>query len=440
MSTDQADQRQSLPGLVAETRVAAKLLARLEATARNNALEAIAQAIETHVEEILAANAVDVTEAIAQALPTALVRRLKLDRHKVRDMAAGVRDVARLIDPIGVRHVRRRLAEDLVLERVTCPLGVLGVIFESRPDAVPQIVSLAVKSGNGVLLKGGTEALHSCTVLVEVIQSALMATVVPPAMVQLLTTRAEITELLGMEGNIDLIIPRGSNQFVRFIQERTRIPVLGHADGLCHLYVDRELPGEADLDMAVAIAVDSKTQYPAACNAIETLLVHRDIAPDFLPRVAAALTEQSVALRGCDRTRELVPSVVAATEADWATEYCDLVLAIRVVADLEAAITHINTYGSRHTEVIVTRDAQAAVQFRQDVNAAGVYTNCSSRFADGYRYGFGAEVGISTQVMPPRGPVGVEGLVTYKYHLVGNGAIIASFTGAAAQQFLHQDF
>jgi glutamate-5-semialdehyde dehydrogenase len=433
-------ERHPLPQLVGETRVAAQMLARLPARDRNAALVAIAQTLEARTEEILAANALDVAAAGHLGVPPALVRRLKLDRSKVREMAAGVRDVARLADPIGARQLRRRLAEDLVLERITCPLGVLGVIFESRPDAVPQIVSLALKSGNGVLLKGGTEALHSCTALVAMIQSALAATPVPPAMVQLLTTRAEITELLAMDRDIDLIIPRGSNQFVRFIQERTRIPVLGHADGLCHLYVDRGLDGERDLAMAVAIAVDSKTQYPAACNAIETLLVHRAIAPVFLPRVAAALTAQSVTLRGCDQTRAYLPDLAEVTEADWATEYCDLILAIRVVPDLESAIAHINTYGSKHTEVIVTQDPQAAAQFRQDVNAAGVYTNCSSRFADGYRYGFGAEVGISTQVMPPRGPVGVEGLVTYKYHLVGNGAIVASFTGAGAQQFLHEDF
>jgi glutamate-5-semialdehyde dehydrogenase len=284
------------------------------------------------------------------------------------------------------------------------------------------------------MLKGGKEAIRSCEALVQAIRQGLAQSEIDPAVVQLLTTRAETLELLKLEQFMDLIIPRGSNAFVRFVQENTRIPVLGHAEGICHLYVD----AAADLETAVAIAVDAKVQYAAACNAIETLLVHRAIAPKFLPLVATALQAQQVKLRGDESTREFL-EIAAATEADWSTEYSDLILAMRVVDSVDAAIAHINTYGSRHTEAIVTEDAQTAEKFFAQVDAAGVFQNCSTRFADGFRYGFGAEVGISTQKMPPRGPVGLEGLVTYKYQLVGNGHIAATYTGAEARSFSHQD-
>ena len=319
-----------------------------------------------------------------------------------------------------------------LLKRVTCPLGVLGVIFEARPEALIQIVSLAVKSGNGVILKGGKEATRSCQTLTAAIARALATTQVSPDAVQLLATREEIRALLELDDCVDLIIPRGSNAFVRYVQDHTRIPVLGHADGICHLYIDRA----ADLEKAIAITVDAKTQYPAACNAIETLLVHQDIAPSFLPAVAAALN--NVELRGDARTREILP-VTPATEADWSTEYSDLILAITVVDSLEAAITHINTYGSKHTDAIITEDPEVAQTFLQQVDAAGVFHNCSTRFADGFRYGFGAEVGISTQKLPPRGPVGLEGLVTYKYQLVGSGHIVATYSGVNAKSFSHRD-
>ncbi|MEN9220723.1 MAG: glutamate-5-semialdehyde dehydrogenase, partial [Thermostichales cyanobacterium GMQP_bins_62] len=357
---------------------------------------------------------------------------LKLDAKKLAGMIAGVRDVVRLPDLVGSDQWVRLLDDGLVLRRRWCPLGVLGVIFESRPDAVTQIVSLALKTANGVLLKGGAEAIHSCTALVAVIHQALHSVGWDPQLVQLLTTREEIRELLGLEGWIDLIIPRGSNAFVRYVQENTRIPVLGHADGICHLFID----ASADAEMAVKLTVDSKVQYPAACNAIETLLVHQDCAQRILPLVAAALREQGVQLRGCERSRAIVP-MDAATEADWDTEYLDLILSIKIVDSLAAAIEHINTHGSRHTEAIVTEDRAAAERFCQEVDAAGVYHNASTRFADGFRYGFGAEVGISTQKLPPRGPVGIEGLVTYKYLLSGEGHIVADY--AAGRPFKHQD-
>ena len=424
----------SLVELAQQTRASARTLATLPTAVKNQALEAIAQALATAAPEILAANQADCAAAAADGLASALQARLKLDETKLHGAIAGVCDVAKLSDPVGTVQLKRELDTGLVLQRLSCPLGVLGVIFEARPDAVVQISSLAVKSGNGVILKGGKEAIRSCEALVKAIRQGLMDAGLDPNVVQLLTTREATLELLKLDQYVDLIIPRGSNSFVQFVQDHTRIPVLGHADGICHLYVDRA----AHVDQAVAIAVDSKTQYPAACNAIETLLVHQDIAADFLLQAVPALQAKQVELRGDARTLEIV-NIAPATEVDWETEYSDLILAIKIVDSLEAAIAHITTYGSRHTEAIVTEDAAIAQQFMAQVDAAGVYHNCSTRFADGFRYGFGAEVGISTQKMPPRGPVGLEGLVTYKYQLVGNGHIVATYAGANAQPFTHRD-
>jgi len=424
----------SLVALAQKTRNAARQLGTQTADVKNRAIAAIADALETNATEILAANAADCAAATAEQIAPALYARLKLDEAKLKAAIAGVRDVGRLADPIGVIQINRELDEGLVLKRVTCPLGVLGVIFEARPDAVMQISSLAIKSGNGVILKGGKEAIRSCEALVKAIHQGLAQTEIDPSVVQLLTTREETLELLKLDQFVDLIIPRGSNSFVRFVQDNTRIPVLGHAEGICHLYVDRT----ANIEKAIKISVDSKTQYPAACNAIETLLVHQAIASEFLLEAASALQAKNVDLRGDERTREIL-NITAATEADWITEYSDLTLAIRVVDSLEAAIEHINTYGSRHTDAIVTEDLTSAQTFLAQVDAAGVYHNCSTRFADGFRYGFGAEVGISTQKMPPRGPVGLEGLVTYKYQLVGNGHIAATYSGTNAKPFTHQD-
>jgi glutamate-5-semialdehyde dehydrogenase len=416
------------------TRLAAQGLAVQTAAARNQALEAIAQALEFASADIVAANAKDCELAQASGLANALYARLKLDEGKLAAAIAGVRSVATLIDPVGEVQIHRELDKGLVLKRVSCPLGVLGIIFEARPDAVMQISSLAIKSGNGVLLKGGQEALNTCQALVKAIQSGLAQTSIEPAVVALLTSREETMALLKLDRYVDLIIPRGSNSFVQFVQDNTRIPVLGHAEGICHLYIDRA----ADLSKTIPIAVDSKTQYPAACNAIETLLLHQAIAPTFLPEVTQALLAKGVALRGDAATQALV-NVETATEEDWATEYSDLILSIRVVESLEGAIAHINTYGSGHTEAIVTEDAQAARTFMNGVDAAGVFQNCSTRFADGFRYGFGAEVGISTQQMPPRGPVGLEGLVTYKYQLQGDGHIVEAYAGKDARTFTHRE-
>ena len=416
------------------TRLAAQGLAVQTAAVKNQALEAIAQALEAASADIVAANAKDCELAQASGLASALYARLKLDEGKLAAAIAGVRSVATLTDPVGEVQIHRELDKGLILKRVSCPLGVLGIIFEARPDAVMQISSLAIKSGNGVLLKGGQEALNTCQALVKAIQSGLAQTPIDPAVVALLTSREETMELLKLDRYVDLIIPRGSNSFVQFVQDNTRIPVLGHAEGICHLYIDRA----ADLSKTIPIVVDSKTQYPAACNAIETLLVHQSIAPTFLPEVTQALLAKGVALRGDAATQSIV-DIEAATEEDWATEYSDLILSIRVVESLEGAIAHINTYGSGHTEAIVTEAAEAAQLFMNSVDAAGVFQNCSTRFADGFRYGLGAEVGISTQQMPPRGPVGLEGLVTYKYQLQGDGHIVETYAGKDAHAFTHRE-
>lgn len=425
---------QSLTLLAQQTRKAARHLAVLPLASRNQAIEAIAQVLVAATPEILAANLADCELAQQEGLSRALYGRLKLDVDKLNGAIAGVRDVGRLPDPIGMVQIHRELDVDLVMQRVACPLGVLGVIFEARPDAIMQIATLAIKSGNGVILKGGKEAVRSCEALVQAIHQGLAQVGLDPAVVRLLTTREETLELLRLDAYVDLIIPRGSNSFVRFVQENTRIPVLGHADGICHLYVDQA----ADIAKAVAVTVDAKTQYPSACNSIETLLVHQAIAAEFLPKVAEALQARDVELRGDQRTCQII-NTVAATEADWSTEYSDLILSIKIVDSLSEAIAHINTYGSRHTEAIITEDAQAAAEFTAQVDAAGVFQNCSTRFADGFRYGFGAEVGISTQKLPPRGPVGLEGLVTYKYQMIGNGHIAATYTGTDARPFTHQD-
>jgi glutamate-5-semialdehyde dehydrogenase len=423
-----------------KTRLAAQHLASLSADAKNAAIEAIARSLEIHADEIVTANAADCQAAQGKIVP-ALYARLKLDATKLTGAILGVRDVGKLADPVGQVQIQRELDQGLILHRITCPVGVLGVIFEARPDAVIQIASLAIKSGNGVILKGGSEAIESCTVLVKAIKAGLAKSAVDPNVVQLLTTRSETTELLKLDRYVDLIIPRGSNEFVKYVQDNTRIPVLGHADGICHLYVD----SEANINKAISITIDSKTHYPAACNAIETLLIHQSIAAKFLPLIIDKLQAHQVEVR-LDEVgyqiidKEAQANISLATADDWTTEYSDLIIAIKIVPDFQSAISHINDYGSRHTECIVTENIAAAKVFMDRVDAAGVFHNCSTRFADGFRYGFGAEVGISTQKMPPRGPVGLEGLITYKYNLAGDGHIVATYTGDRAKPFTHRDF
>jgi glutamate-5-semialdehyde dehydrogenase len=420
--------------LAAKTRVAAQKLGILSTAEKNQAIEAIAQALEAAASEIIAANEADCRAAEAEGIAKPLYNRLKFDTSKLKSTIAGLRDVAKLSDPVGVVQIHRELDQGLILKRITCPLGVLGVIFEARPEAVIQISALAIKSGNGVILKGGKEAINSCQVLVKAIRQGLSQTAIDPDAVQLLTTREEILELLQLDDYVDLIIPRGSNSFVKFVQDNTRIPVLGHAEGICHIYIDKL----ADIKKAIAITIDAKTQYPAACNAVETLLVHQDIAPGFLLEAVTALQAKNVELRGDDQTLKIV-NIKPATAEDWSTEYSDLILSIKIVGNLEEAIAHINTYGSGHTDAIITEDQATANTFLNQVDGAGVFHNCSTRFADGFRYGFGAEVGISTQQMPPRGPVGLEGLVTYKYQVVGDGHIVETYSGSNAKPFTHRD-
>ncbi len=416
----------------AQVRRSAMALGQLDDDQRRQAVLAMAAALERSRDAILTANQVDLTAAAAEGLAPALQARLKLDGAKLDGAIAGVRQVAELADPLGRRQLHTELDAGLVLERVTVPLGVLGVIFEARPDAVMQIASLAIRSGNGALLKGGREASHSCAAIFTALRQGLADSAVAPDALELLTSREESLGLLKLDGMVDLIIPRGSNALVRFIQDNTRIPVLGHADGICHLFVDQA----ADLDLALQVALDSKTQYPAACNAIETLLVDAAIAPAFLPRAVAAFAEAGVELRG-DAAAMALGVGSAASDDDWSTEYSDLILSVKVVPDLDAALDHIARYGSRHTDAICTRDAATADRFLGAVNSAGVYLNCSTRFADGFRYGFGAEVGISTQTLPPRGPVGLEGLVTYRYRLRGEGHIAADYV-SGVRHFSHR--
>ncbi len=425
----------NLTHLAQKTRRAARSLALEPIARRNAALEFIADALLEQSEAIVQANQADCAAATADGTSSALFARLKLDETKLKAAIVGVRDVIKLADPIGELQIHRELDAGLVMKRVSCPLGVLGVIFEARPDAVMQISSLAIKSGNGLILKCGREAVRSCQALIVAIHAGLKRAGFDASLVQLLTTREETMELLKLDQYVDLIIPRGSNSFVQFVQNNTRIPVLGHADGICHLYIDEA----ADLTKAIPIAVDAKTQYPAACNAIETLLVHEAIAPTALPQLAAALIVKGVELRGDELTCKILPDTKSATLEDWATEYGELILSVCVVSGVDEAIDHITRYGSRHTEAIVTENEKTAAQFLSEVDAAGVYQNCSTRFADGFRYGFGAEVGISTQKMPPRGPVGLDGLVTYKYQMVGTGQIAATYSGNDAKPFTHRN-
>ena len=420
-------------------KAASAVLARTTTKEKNGALMAVARSLRDHAGDIFAANRKDLEIARPMVesgeMAESLYRRLKLDEAKLTDIIAGFEQVTALEDPIGKVTYAVELDEGLRLYRVNCPIGVVGVVFESRPDALTQIASLCLKSGNGVLLKGGREADHSNRVLFEIIQSAAASAGLPSDAMVLLESREDVRSMLSAEGFVDLIIPRGSNALVSFVQENTNIPVLGHAEGICHIYVDRA----ADLAKALAITIDAKVQYPAVCNAVETLLVHRDVAPVFLPDVIGRLQDLGVEVRLDQRAigQFSIVGAVSATHEDWSTEYCDLILSIKVVDSMAEAITHINTYGSRHTEAMISEDLAAFDRFFAEVDSAGVYLNASTRFADGYRYGFGAEVGISTGKLHPRGPVGLEGLVTYKYKLVGEGHIVTGYTGTSPRRLRH---
>jgi glutamate-5-semialdehyde dehydrogenase len=417
--------------LIRRARKAAHVLATLSGERRNEALHAAANAIEARAEEILAANEKDCAtaqQAVERGeLSRAMFARLRTSERGIADMAARVRDVARLPDPLHRRLATTQLDDDLVLHKETCPLGVVGVVFESRPDVVPQISSLALKSGNAVCLKGGAEAAESNAILVSVWRDALSAFPdIPEDSVVLIHTREDVAQILTLHEDIDLIVPRGSDQFVRYVMEHSRIPVLGHGEGICHVYVH----SDADLQKALDVSYDSKVQYPAVCNAMEALLVHEEIAPAFLPPMIAEFRKAGVEVRGCARTMELGKGqgVIPATEEDWKKEYSDLIVSIKVVGGVNEAIEHINRYGSRHTESIVTESHDVASRFMEFVDAANVFQNASTRFSDGFRYGLGAEVGISTGKLHARGPVGLEGLTIYKYKLFGKGQTVASYS------------
>jgi glutamate-5-semialdehyde dehydrogenase len=425
----------SITEIAIAAKSAALEMAKADTAAKNRALEEMAAVLEANVAEILAANRKDLACAREEKISPTLIARLELNENKVRGMAKGVRSVAELADPAGRKQSVMELDRGLVLTRVSCPIGVIGAIFESRPDAVPQIASLCVKSGNAVILKGGREAQNSNRILVELLARALAkAPGIPPHAVQMIETRGEVAEMLRQEKHINLIVPRGSNAFVKYIQDNTKIPVLGHAEGICHGYV----AADANHDMAVALCVDAKVQYPAACNALETLLIHADIAAALLPRLVHALREKKVEVLGCDRARKTAPDLAPARDADWDTEYGDLKLSIKVVDGLTEAIEHINAHGSGHTDMIVTQNAAEAERFMNEVDSASVMWNASTRFADGFRYGLGAELGISTNKTHARGPVGLEGLVIYKYRLVGTGQTVDQYSGENAREFTHK--
>lgn len=404
-------------------KIASLKVAELDTNIKNQALENIAKMLEEHKSEIFEANAQDLEEAKTlvekDEISQSAYNRLKLDENKMRDMIQGVKDIANLDDPIGKVLLKRQLDEGLILKKISCPIGVLGIIFEARPDVISQISSLAIKSSNAVILKGGKESKNTNKKILAVINSALEKTNgFPQNVIQQVFSREDVAQMLKCDQYINLIIPRGGNNLVKYIKSNTSIPVLGHASGICHIFVDKS----ADINMASKIVVDAKTQYPSACNAVETLLIHKDFPKK--DELLASLQLNEI---------KLVPN-----PESWETEYGETTLSVKTVNSLEEAIEHINTYGSGHTDSIITNDLANAEKFMNNVDSAGVYFNASTRFADGFRYGFGAEVGISTNKTHARGPVGLEGLTIYKYKLYGNGQIVDDYA-KGKKSFHHKD-
>lgn len=395
---------------------------------RNKALKAAADALIKNKDKIFEANQMDMEEAKKEGIATPILNRLKFDEHKLGDVVAGIKDLIAMPDPLFKVLLDRELDEGLELIKETCPIGVIGVIFEARPDALVQISALCIKSGNCVILKGGSEAKRSNKILFETIYEAVREAGLSDNCMLLLEARSEISELLTCHGFVDLLIPRGSNAFVQYIMNNTTIPVMGHADGICHIYVDKE----ADQDKAVNIILDAKTQYVSACNSVETLLVSKDIAKEFMPKLKKAFEEKQVTLKGTNDIK-LIVDCEEATDKDDDTEYLDYIVSAKLVNNVEEAIEHINLHGSHHTDCIITENADTAREFMKMVDSAGVYQNCSTRFADGYRYGFGAEVGISTSKLHARGPVGLEGLLSYKYKLFGHGQVVGDYASGKSQ-------
>ncbi|MDR1570380.1 MAG: glutamate-5-semialdehyde dehydrogenase [Oscillospiraceae bacterium] len=426
---------------VAETakqaRAASRSMASLTIASRDQALIAMADALLNARDRLFDANNRDL--ANAHGLPEPVRKRLIYNEKKLRESVDELRALAAAPDPLGRTTLARMLADGLKLYRVSCPIGVVGVIFESRPDALVQIAALCLKSGNAALLKGGSEASYTNRALFEALNAAAISCGIPEGWASLFGSREDVAEMLALDDLIDLIIPRGGNAFVRYIKENSRIPVLGHADGVCHVYVDVSERGENDrrapyADCALRVVRDSKTQYAAVCNAVETLLVHKDAAEAFLPELAKNMPE--VELRGCPAAQRII-NCKSASDADWDAEYLDYILSVRVVDSLDEAIEHINRHGSGHTDAIVTDSPLRAARFLAEADSANVFHNCSTRFADGYRYGFGAELGIATGKIHARGPVGLEGLTIYKYKLLGAGHTVAD-TQDGTVAYLHK--
>src|SRR3989338_2094328 len=422
------------------------ILSGLDSNTKNKAILNMAEAILKNRDKIILENKKDAEEAIKSKLNESLLKRLILDDDKINDMVNGLRDVAKLDNPVGKILEQTEIDEGLILYKVSCPIGVIGVVFESRPDAIPQIISLCIKSGNSVLLKGGIEARHSNKILFDILRKSAEAGGIPKNSIQMIETREQVAEMLKLGNYIDLLIPRGSNKFVKYIKENTKIPVLGHSEGICHVYVDRD----ADIKKAFEVCIDSKCQYPAACNSMETLLINKDIIKKFLPVIANFFLNANVELRldsyslkalnNSDKSilKNNRNKIKKAEEKDWGTEYSDLILSIKIVNDAEEAIGHINKFGSRHTDSIITENKETAEKFMSLVDSSSVMWNCSTRFADGYRYGKGAEVGISTAKIHSRGPVGLEGLIIYKYKLVGSGQIVKDYTVKNPKKYIHR--
>ena len=422
----------SIKSTAKQAKSASVYMSALDAEDKNNALKEIGESLNKQRAAIVEANKEDLEEAVKNELAPPLLKRLKFDSNKIDNVIKGINSLIALPEPVGQTLRAMEMDKGLELYKVTCPIGVIGMIFESRPDALVQIATLCLKSGNSVLLKGGSEASRTNRILVDVIANASKSAGLPDGWINLLETRAEVKEMLALDEEIDLIVPRGSNEFVKYIMDNSNIPVLGHADGICHVYVD----AAADTNMAEKVVADSKCQYVAVCNALETLLVHESVAEDFLPKLKSSLDIENVVLFGCEKTQKII-DVNAASEEDWATEYLDYTLSIKVVKDLDEAIQHINKYGSGHTDAIVTASKNNANRFMDLVDSGNVFWNCSTRFSDGYRYGLGAEVGISTNKIHARGPVGLEGLLIYKWKLTGNGQVVDDYA-ADKKQFTHK--
>ena len=415
-------------------KLASPLLSASSLETRNKALALIRESLNAHKEEIFEANRKDLALAEETGVPAPVKKRLKFDEAKLSDVTEELTGLMALPDPLRNITLARELDQGLTLYRVTCPIGVIGVIFEARPDALVQISSLCLKSGNCAILKGGKETTWTNRVLFSLIHQAAIDAGLPENCLLQAEQHNEIDELLECHDTVDLLIPRGSNAFVQYIMNHTNIPVLGLADGVCHIYVDKEY----DKETAIPLIVDAKTQYPAACNAVETVLIHRDVAKDFLPGLAKALRDAGVKLRGTEEVNEITPVEIIPESESFHHEYVDLIIALKIVGGVDEAINHINTYGSHHTDCILTQNAETAEKFMTLVDSANVYQNASTRFADGFRYGFGAEVGISTSKIHARGPVGLEGLLSYKYKLFGHGDIVGDYA-SGKKHFIHKD-